>query len=307
MKYVFPSYYKNFKCIGSECKHNCCIGWEIDIDDDTYDLYKTADGEWQKRFANNIVVENDTAHFVLKNKCCPFLNEHNLCDIITEFGDDALCDICYSHPRFFNEFGNFCEGGIGLCCEAAARVILKHTEPFCLECDEPIGILPEVFDTRAKVFEILQNRKKPIDTRIDEMLEFFNLKWQSDISNLVDELLLLERLDEKWTDILQSLKQNYNNINFEEFKAQATYFETEFEQLLTYFIYRHFGVAKDKQQENSYILFASLGYKIIYSLCAEHYTRTNNLDFEDLVEFARLFSSEIEYSQDNFEKIKEKL
>ena len=139
------------------------------------------------------------------------------------------------------------------------------------------------------------------------MLQLFNLKWQSDISNLVDELLTLERLDEKWTEILKRLKQNYNNIDFDTFKSVANKFETEFEQLLTYFIYRHFGVAKDKQQESSYILFAVFGYKLIYAICAEHYTRTNNLDFEDLVEFARLFSSEIEYSQDNFEKIKEKL
>ena len=307
MKYVFPSYYEKFKCIGSKCKHNCCIGWGIDVDDETYELYKTADSEWNKRFADNIVVENGTAHFVMKGKRCPFLNEHNLCDIITEFGEDALCDICYSHPRFFNEIGERIECGIGLCCVEAARVVLSQKEPFYLECDEQINSETKILKTREKVFEILQNRAKPIDTRIDEMLGFFNLKWQKSILNLVDELLLLERLDEKWTDILQGLKQNYNNINFEEFIAQATDFETEFEQLITYFIYRHFGVAKSKQQENFYILFAVFGYKLIYTLCAEYYTRTNKLDFEDLVEFARLFSSEIEYSQDNFEKVMVKL
>lgn len=307
MKYIFPSYYKNFKCIGSECKHNCCIGWEIDIDDDTYELYKTAVGEWHKRFADNIVIENDTAHFVLKDKRCPFLNQHNLCDIIIEFGVDALCDICYSHPRFFNEIGNICEGGIGLCCEEAARIILKNKEPFCLECDEPIDDMPELFKTRQKIFEILQNRTKKIDERIDEMLQFLNLKWQKSILDLVDELLLLERLDENWTDVLLNLKQRYNNIQFESFKGVASEFETEFEQLLTYFIYRHFANAKNKRCENSYMLFAVFGYKIIYTLCAEYYTRTNKLDFEDLVEFARLFSSEIEYSQDNFEKVINKI
>ena len=29
-----PSYYKKFKCIADKCHHNCCIGWEIDIDDE---------------------------------------------------------------------------------------------------------------------------------------------------------------------------------------------------------------------------------------------------------------------------------
>ena len=103
MKYVFPSYYEKFKCIGSKCKHNCCIGWGIDVDDETYELYKTADGEWNKRFADNIVVENGTAHFVMKGKRCPFLNEHNLCDIICELGENAICNICRDHPRFINE------------------------------------------------------------------------------------------------------------------------------------------------------------------------------------------------------------
>lgn len=27
-----PGYYKNFHCISSECKDNCCVGgWQIDI------------------------------------------------------------------------------------------------------------------------------------------------------------------------------------------------------------------------------------------------------------------------------------
>ena len=40
MKTVAPDYYPNFKCIASECRHNCCIGWEIDIDEDTFEYYK---------------------------------------------------------------------------------------------------------------------------------------------------------------------------------------------------------------------------------------------------------------------------
>ena len=43
MKEVFPNYYKKFKCIKDKCKHNCCIGWEIDIDEDTMDLYNSLD------------------------------------------------------------------------------------------------------------------------------------------------------------------------------------------------------------------------------------------------------------------------
>ena len=34
-----PSYYKTFQCIADKCEHSCCIGWEIDIDEDSYDYY----------------------------------------------------------------------------------------------------------------------------------------------------------------------------------------------------------------------------------------------------------------------------
>ena len=30
---VYPDYYPEFRCSASACKHNCCIGWEIDIDE----------------------------------------------------------------------------------------------------------------------------------------------------------------------------------------------------------------------------------------------------------------------------------
>ena len=60
MKYIFPSYYKNFKCIGSECKHNCCIGWEIDVDEETAEIYKNVPGDFGKKLRENIKVNAPT-------------------------------------------------------------------------------------------------------------------------------------------------------------------------------------------------------------------------------------------------------
>jgi len=41
MKEIFPNYYDKFTCIAGACKHNCCIGWEIDIDESTMELYES--------------------------------------------------------------------------------------------------------------------------------------------------------------------------------------------------------------------------------------------------------------------------
>ena len=127
MKEIFPNYYKKFKCIADKCKHSCCIGWEIDIDEDTMDLYNSLDSEFAKKIRSNI--EGDQPHFILKeNARCPFLNDNGLCDIILELGDGAISDICYLHPRFSNFYEDFIETGLGLCCEEAARIILTETE-----------------------------------------------------------------------------------------------------------------------------------------------------------------------------------
>ena len=38
----YPSYYKAFKCTASRCKTSCCsAGWEILIDKETADFYKS--------------------------------------------------------------------------------------------------------------------------------------------------------------------------------------------------------------------------------------------------------------------------
>lgn len=40
-----PAYYKAFRCIGSDCTENCCIGWEIDVDEDSLAYYETVPGD----------------------------------------------------------------------------------------------------------------------------------------------------------------------------------------------------------------------------------------------------------------------
>ena len=60
MKLRVPFYYDQFHCITSECKDNCCVGgWEIDIDDDTYNYYMSLDGELGDRIRESITKSED--------------------------------------------------------------------------------------------------------------------------------------------------------------------------------------------------------------------------------------------------------
>ena len=45
MKTIVPNYYKNFRCIADKCRHSCCVGWEIDVDDATMEKYKLIEGD----------------------------------------------------------------------------------------------------------------------------------------------------------------------------------------------------------------------------------------------------------------------
>ena len=295
MHTVYPNYYEKFKCIGGSCKHNCCIGWEIDIDDDTAAYYKSVGGEMGERMKTSVDFSG-TPHFILgENERCPFLNSCNLCDIIIKLGKEHLCTICEKHPRFENELPGRTEIGVGMACEEAARLILTQKEPFSLigaqKTDDEIIIL------RDKVINALQNREKSIPDRVSAMLALCNTKEsEKTLSEWADVLLSLERLDEKWTSLLERLKNPIDSTAFAEYISSR---EDEDEQMLVYFVYRHFANAPDLYDAAARASFAALAYRVIFALGAALYKKSGILTADDQIELCRLFSSEIEYSDEN--------
>ena len=88
MQHIVPDYYTRFTCIAGACRHNCCFGWEIDIDEDTLETYQDYQGPIKERLQTNIDFSADPPHFILgPQERCPFLNSNNLCDIIIEMGE----------------------------------------------------------------------------------------------------------------------------------------------------------------------------------------------------------------------------
>ena len=125
---IYPDYYEDFACIADRCEDTCCAGWEIDIDDASYEAYCQIGGEFGERLRSCIKTyetdseepegEDDGAQasgmyedayeqhgFILTaDMRCPFLDEHNLCDIYRELGEEALCEVCTNTPRNFLEY-----------------------------------------------------------------------------------------------------------------------------------------------------------------------------------------------------------
>lgn len=281
MREVFPNYYSKFKCIADKCKHSCCIGWEIDIDDETMELYNSLDGKFAQRIRDNI--EGDIPHFKLdENERCPFLGKSGLCDIILELGEGALCDICYLHPRFSNFYNDFTETGLGLCCEEAVRIILTQQEKFYIALPQAVEN-PGFFEERNQAFDILQNRDIKMLARFKNLAEKYDLKFGFSNKELFSFYSSLERLDVKWVKELEKLKNAEGTDVFEREDLQIL-----FEQLACYFVFRHF------ENGIGFALLSCWTLGMMFSDCT---------DIEYIFDIVRMYSSEIEYSEDNVQKV----
>lgn len=190
MNYLYPDYYKEFTCIASDCKDNCCIGWEIDIDSKTEEDYRQISGQLGEKLAKSIVQEEGISHFALIDQRCPFLDNNHLCEIILNIGENRLCKICREHPRFHHQYGNWKESGLGICCEEAARLLFASSEPieFLVESDDQSSCGDEediwidvLQKARQTAFEIMQKREFAIRERLALLLAF-----GEDLQDLLD-------------------------------------------------------------------------------------------------------------------------
>jgi lysine-N-methylase len=295
MKLYAPDYYNEFSCIADKCAHSCCIGWEIDIDDKSFEYYRSVGGEFGSRLQGGISID-DTPHFILSHdERCPFFNANNLCDIILHLGEDKLCQICADHPRYRNFFSERTEIGLGLCCEAAAALILKREKKTVLielEGDDELLSDDEqiILAMRGRLLEIAQNRDIALSERISEILEICDISFPNKSASEWAEIYLkLEHLDSSWVDRLH----NFKNAHL----SPVAEFEIPFEQLLVYFLLRHTadGLFDGRFRERT--AFAVLSVYMIALL----FNSCENMTIDELCEIARLYSSEIEYCEENIE------
>lgn len=81
--------------------------------------------------------------------------------------------------------------------------------------------------------------------------------------------------------------------------------QTEYEQLVVYLLYRHFANAFDEMEVGARASFAAFGYELLRMLGAVLWTTRGDFSFAQQVELARLFSSELEYSEENMDALLE--
>ncbi|MBW6409564.1 flagellin lysine-N-methylase [Clostridium weizhouense] len=197
-----PKYMLDFKCINSKCTDTCCAGWDINIDEATYNKYINSDGIF-KELIDGKFVKNNNEHesfnhgfMILKDeRRCPFLNSNMLCDIHGELGEENLCITCKSYPRVFNLIDNIYEkSGLSSCEEICIRAFLNKDKMEFIELEEELeednieirriidseafegteSILQYFWDIRVISINIMQLREFSIEERLSILKNFYN-------------------------------------------------------------------------------------------------------------------------------------
>ena len=322
MKPVYvPSYYNHFRCIADACKHSCCVGWEIDVDREALTRYAAVQGPLGDRLRTCIDREADPPCFVLtEDERCPFLNQNGLCDLITELGEDSLCHICADHPRFRNVLPDRVELGLGLCCEAATKLILEQTQPFAVvelppekatrerhAHEEPTALdetTAELLEWRGILLPLLQDRTTPLSDRIRHVLARSDIDLTESATDTLRSygaiaalLRDMERLDPAWDTCLNAL-ETLDGDPLCELEGETA---VAYENLICYFLYRYMTADATYRPDakRTRTAFAILCTAIIHAI----HRATGGEDIDSLCEITRMFSSEIEYSEENLERL----
>ena len=200
-----PEYYNEFSCIASRCKDSCCAGWEIDIDDESYEYYRSVEGPFGDRLRESMFVAEDGGYrFKLKGpKRCAMLNDNNLCDLYTALGEEALCEVCTEYPRFSLVYGQVEQKALSLSCEEVGRILFGRTEPEqlidielpgdCEDDEEDPQYVAFMEWVQKEAVAILQNRELSITERTREFLAWCDrVQTIINYSQAKDDLSILE-------------------------------------------------------------------------------------------------------------------
>ena len=200
-----PEYYDEFSCIASRCKDSCCAGWEIDIDDESYEYYRSVEGPFGDRLRESMFVAEDGGYrFKLKGpKRCAMLNDNNFCDLYTALGEEALCEVCTEYPRFSLVYGQVEQKALSLSCEEVGRILFGRTEPEqlidielpgdCEDDEEDPQYVAFMEWVQKEAVAILQNRELSITERTREFLAWCDrVQTIINYSQAKDDLSILE-------------------------------------------------------------------------------------------------------------------
>lgn len=312
-----PEYYDEFSCIASRCKDSCCAGWEIDIDDESYEYYRSVEGPFGDRLRESMFVAEDGGYrFKLKGpKRCAMLNDNNLCDLYTALGEEALCEVCTEYPRFSLVYGQVEQKALSLSCEEVGRILFGRTEPEqlidielpgdCEDDEEDPQYVAFMEWVQKEAVAILQNRKLSITERTREFLAWCDrVQTIINYSQAKDDLSILEAWKNQDADReigeweqknIEGKEKPARNLSYEDFRDRFEIFldmeeldeewintKAEFEQIYHEDTYEKLLLAYLNSKD-----YSELGYEHLLVYFVYRYLMNAVYDY-DILSYAKM-------------------
>ena len=279
MREIRPEFYARFACRAGRCRHSCCRGWEIDVDAESAAYYRALPGSLGDALRAALAEDGEGWHFRLDaEERCPFLRRDGLCRLICELGEDALCEICALHPRFFGSLGDWEFAGLGLSCEAAAALLLETDAPLFFESGG------ERFDLTG----LLARLGEPCPP---EALHFVPRPDRERYRRLLAALAQTEPIDEAWPQELAVLSRAPDELLAAAQTHAPRRDRGRYDRILAYLLYRQLE-RLDEWPLASLLAFARDNTEFLFLQEARGAA---------LSEALRRWSEQIEYSTENVE------
>ena len=179
MELIYPSYYRTFSCIAGACPDSCCHEWDVQVDADSAERYRSMEGPLGDALREHLYDEEGEVYLRNVAGRCPMWRTDGLCRIQAERGHDALCTVCQQFPRLRHDYGDFVELGLELSCPEAARIILESPLEWVTETqkggEEPeydLEIMEILKETRPAALKLLEDETYSVPQRLRLLMMF---------------------------------------------------------------------------------------------------------------------------------------
>lgn len=192
---IEPNYFKEFHCIGGECRNNCCHDWGIQLSKKEYINTKNAKKSKELQeicehsFRRIKKTKNPNVYAEMRlteEGNCHFLDRDGLCMLQKECGYNILSNVCKQFPRKLYHYMTSVERYLSTSCEEVVRILMnlpngieltnggqishnKLGDPSLSIVDPKIiSSVPFKFywDIRTLIISIMKNRNYSVEDRL---------------------------------------------------------------------------------------------------------------------------------------------
>ena len=320
-----PSFLDVFSCLKEKCRDSCCRGWQIALDEETFEKYLKSSNPLFNNIEEKTALSSGTRFIKTEKGNCVFLNSSGLCDIYSSEGFSFLCETCRVHPMFRNFLSEGYEEGVGLSCEEGLMLVMKASpedfvrkdvssaderESFILEkrnetlmflenCEENMWeVFDRVFDTSLNSQSFYDELFYGLPLREDSFSFSSLVKKRSFINEYVSILKNLEINSEKWKERLNAFDSDraHDNLSgvLNNNECRSFYLNVLSNQIFRYMIKA--SLDDDMIEKTAFcLLFVYTSALFEASLLNEK----ESINKENLFDITMAFSREAEYNELN--------